>query len=179
MGLREDRLGRISTHWRTCGCTRGDSAETCGMSRSGFCSTSPVEWNHLQAPLQAHRANRWSSEYQRRTWRAGVGVGHRATSPACPPAPGQEKVRGSSASAWAGDSPTCPSMPLQSKLRAAARCERKLCPLGTSHWRIPKRLGNGEKGALSGSLVKEPQPEHDLNQWPPRNILQRHLLTKV
>ena len=108
MGLREDRLGRISTHWRTCGCTRGDSAETCGMSRSGFCSTSPVEWNHLQAPLQAHRANRWSSEYQRRTWRAGVGVGHRAASPACPPAPGQEKVRGSSASAWAGDRPHAP-----------------------------------------------------------------------
>ena len=74
---------------------------------------------------------------------------------------------GSSASPGLGAALRALSMPLLSKLRAAATCERKLCPLGTSHWSIPKRLRNGEKGALSRSLVKEPQPEHDLNQWGP------------
>ena len=144
--------------------------------------TSPGKWNHLQAPLQAHRANRWSSDIRGEPDGRG-GRGSPGDQPRVSPAPGQEKVRGSRASAWAGNSPTCPSMPLQSKLGAAARCERKLCPLGTSHWRIPKRLGNGEKGALSGRLVKELHPARARPEsmttsffW---NILQRHLLTKV
>ena len=40
---------------------------------------------------------------------------------------------GSSASPGLGAALRALSMPLLSKLRAAATCERKLCPLGTSH----------------------------------------------
>lgn len=80
-----------------CVCMPGDSGETCGMSRSGFCSTSPGKWNHPQG----HRENHWSSEYQRRTWCAGVGVAHWMTGSRT------GKGVGSSASAWAGGSPTC------------------------------------------------------------------------
>ena len=112
-----------------CVCMLGDRGETCGMSRSGFCSTSPGKWNHPQA----HRENHWSSEYQRRTWCAGVGVVHWMTSSVCPPAPGQEKAWEAALRPGLGAALHALSMPLLSKLRAAATCERKLCPLGTSH----------------------------------------------
>ena len=161
MRTKEGQTGKdFHTLKDVCDCMPGESEETCGMSRSGLCSMSPRKWNHPRA----HRENHWSSEYQRRTWCAGGGVAPWMTSPVCPsPSSWTGRGVGSSASTWLGQphmhSPchSCLSWELQPDVRM-------LRPLGTSHWSMPKRLRNGEKGALSRRLVKEPQPEHDLNQ---------------
>lgn len=157
-GLKKDKPGRISTHWRMCvfAC-RGTVEKRVVCPGQGSAQ-------RLQASGTTLRDTEKTTGVQ--SIRGGPGVLVWAWLTGWP-APGQEKVWEAVLRPGLGAALHVLSMPLLSKLRVAATCERQLCPLGTSHWSIPKRLRNGEKGALSRSPVKEPQPEHDLNQWEP------------